>query len=51
MNEQPRGRTGERCKEDGTYASPAGAKQYVNEGTPFPPCPVTGKETDWERVT
>lgn len=51
MSEQPRGCTGELCKCAGTYSAPSGAKQYVAEGQAFGPCPVTGKETRWERVT
>ncbi|MFZ5826841.1 MAG: hypothetical protein ACOY94_21325 [Bacillota bacterium] len=51
MSEQPQGCTGERCKSAGTYSSPAGGKRYFDEGESFGPCPITGKETRWERVT
>lgn len=51
MSEQPRGCTGETCKEDGTYASEAGGTQYFADGERFGPCPKTGKETRWTRVT
>lgn len=51
MSERPRGCTGESCKEDGTYVSESGAKQYFADGEPFGPCPVTGKETAWVKTT
>lgn len=51
MTEQPRGRTGERCKREGTYVSQAGARQFYAEGEAFGPCPNTGQETQWERTT
>lgn len=51
MNEQPRGCTGETCKADGTYACERGVKQYYGVGEPFGPCPVSGKETKWEKTT
>jgi len=51
VSEQPRGCTGERCKAAGTYCSQAGGKQYFSEGEVFGPCPVTGEETQWQRVT
>lgn len=51
MSEQPRGCTGEACKASGTYVSERGAKQYFGQGEPFHPCPVTGGDTHWTRVT
>ncbi len=51
MSEQPRGCTGELCKQDGTYTSQAGAKQYYAQGEKFGACPMTGNETHWERTT
>lgn len=51
MSEQPQGCTGERCKVPGMYSCTAGEKQYYDEGDPFGPCPVTGQETRWVRVT
>lgn len=51
MSEMPRGCTGECCKEDGTYVSEAGAKQYFADGECFGKCPQTGKETHWIRCT
>ncbi|MFB5084617.1 hypothetical protein [Symbiobacterium thermophilum] len=51
MSDQPQGRTGERCKVAGTYCCTAGVKQYYNEGDAFGPCPQTGEETRWVRVT
>lgn len=51
MSEQPRGCTGESCKEDGTYVCECGAKQYYADGEQFGPCPQTGKETRWVRAT
>jgi|GEM_PF-1809837 len=51
MSEQPQGCTGERCKVPGTYSCESGHKQFYNEGDPFGPCPETGRETRWVRVT
>jgi len=51
MSDQPQGRTGEKCKVAGTYCSAAGVKQYYHEGDAFGPCPQTGGETRWVRVT
>lgn len=49
--ENPRGRTGECCKEDGTYSCEAGQAQYFALGQPFPACPVSGCATEWVRVS
>lgn len=51
MSDRPQGCTGEVCKEDGTYASEAGGKQFFAQGEVFGTCPVTGQPTRWERVT
>lgn len=51
MSEQPQGRTGERCKSAGTYVTRQGARAYVEVGECFGPCPVSGTETQWEKVT
>lgn len=51
MSEQPRGQTGERCQAAGTYVTKQGAREYVEVGERFGPCPVSGAETQWERVT
>ncbi len=51
MSERPQGLTGERCKEDGTYVSEGGAKQYFAEGEQFGLCPVNRTETRWEKTT
>lgn len=51
MSDQPQGCTGELCKEDGTYVSEAGGRQFFAGGETFGPCPVTGQETRWQRAT
>lgn len=51
MSEQPRGCTGESCKEDGTYVSENGVTRYFGNGEHFAVCPASGKETRWIKVT
>lgn len=50
MTDVPMGKTGERCKEDGTYACNCGATRYYDQDEPFEHCPRTGRETFWKRV-
>jgi hypothetical protein len=51
MTDVPTGRTGEKCKEDGTYACECGEKRYYGRDECFGRCPQTGKVSFWRRVT
>jgi len=51
LSEQPRGGTGETCKEDGTYVSENGVPRYFGDGECFGVCPSSGQATRWIKAT